>query len=152
MEELGECCWVISFIVFNALVQGVELLTSPWYLLVFVFTKSSMPCLSSLASSSNLEMRKRHGKRGVWREINHKRKCERERTREWELQRQKGNKRKSVTKEKHEGMIERDGRSKKNEEMKSEWEGDATLTIVSTLSFTQPLDETIFLFWLSVFS
>jgi hypothetical protein len=32
----------------------------------------------------------------------------------------------------------------KEEEMRSEWEGDATLTIVSTLNFIQSLDETIF--------
>jgi hypothetical protein len=39
---------------------------------------------------------------------------------------------------------ERDGGRKRNEEMKSEWEGDATLTIVSTSNFIQLLDEIIF--------
>jgi hypothetical protein len=74
VKELGDCCWVFSFAVLNPLIQGVELLTSPWYLFLFAFTKSSMPYLSNLASSSNPKMRKKHGKKVVLREINCKRK------------------------------------------------------------------------------
>ncbi len=39
---------------------------------------------------------------------------------------------------------ERYGGSERNEEMKSEWEGNAILTTISTSSFIQPLDGTIF--------
>jgi hypothetical protein len=39
---------------------------------------------------------------------------------------------------------ERDGARKRNGEMRSEWEGNGTLTTILTLSFIQLLDETIF--------
>ncbi len=143
----------VGGVLFNVLLCGVEhycrsvkWVTSPWYLLVFMFTMSSMHCLLSSTSSSNLEMKwitliwERHGKRKVVREKDNKKNtwkkgCERETLRKKKAMRGKTwQHKKNVTKEEREKQ-KRNGGSKKNEETRSEWKGDATLTTVLTSSF-----------------
>lgn len=139
--RIGERCWSVSFIVLNDLIHGVQWSTSP-----FVFTKSSIPCQSSLASSSNPHMKQvnMRSKKDLEREKDQKKNimkengCERESLRKIMVPRGRAQQRDWVRKRKKEME------GAKEEETRSEWEGDTTLTIVSTLNFIQPLDETIF--------
>jgi hypothetical protein len=95
---------------FNVLLCGVEWSchnfkwsTSPWYLLVFTFTKSSMPCLLNLTSSNNCEMKwitliwERHGKRKVVKEKDNENKTWKKRMWKGDLEKEKGNERKNMT-------------------------------------------------------
>jgi hypothetical protein len=95
-------------VLFSVLLCGVERfcrsvkwLTSPWYLPMFGFTKSSMPYLLSSTSSSNLKMKwitliwERHKKRKVVKEKDNEKRM-------WkgDLEKEKGNERKNITQEK----------------------------------------------------
>jgi len=111
--RIGEHCWLVSVRVLSDLIHGVQ-----WSISPFVFTKSSIPCQSSLASPSNPQMKQvsMRSKKDLEREKNQKRNVMKENGRERESLRKimvpwgRAQQRKWVRKRKKEmeGKLEKD--------------------------------------------